>query len=78
MSVWTVVFAVLAITVAGDSARSLLALPLLLGLYHLLFRLGRWADRRDASNPLSRRATALAWLFPVAFPVFIVVDAVTG
>lgn len=79
-SAWTGVLLVLAAVVGGDPPRLwwLLVVPVLMGMFHLLFRVGRWADRRGASNALSRRATRAAWGLPVAVPVFVVLEALTG
>lgn len=79
-AVWTGVFFLLAVVLEGDQPRPwwVLAVAVMLGIYHLLFRVGRWADRIGQSNSMARRATRLAWIFPVAFPVFVVWEAVTG
>lgn len=79
-SVWTGVLLVLTIVLRHEQPQAVwvLALLVLVGMYHVLFRTGRWADRRGAPNALTRRSTWLAWLFPVAFPAFVVWEAVAG
>lgn len=75
---WTGLFVVLAVTVGGDRPQIWwgLAVAVLVGLSHLLLRVGRWADRRGAANAITRRVTRMAWWLPVALVVFVLLDAV--
>lgn len=75
---WTGLFVVLTVTVGEDRPQAwwVLAVAVLVGLSHLLFRVGRWADHRGAANAMTRRATWMAWWLPVALPVFVLLDAV--
>lgn len=65
---WTGVFAAVAIVIGGDDPQGhwvLLGL-VLVGMSHLLFQVGRWAERAGRPNPLARRSAVFAWLLPVS------------
>lgn len=76
---WTGVLAIVAATIGNERPQLhwLLSGAALLIMFHVLLRVGRWAQRRGTPNVWTRRCTVFAWLLPAAFPAFAVWNAVT-
>lgn len=77
---WTGVLAIVAATIGNERPQLhwLLSGAALMIMFHVLLRVGRWAQRRDTPNVWTRRCTVFAWLLPAAFPAFAVWNAVTA